>query len=205
MSPIRDLVENERPPNETNELRIVDMNEKYAVPLFEALSNETTLEIYTAIQQEPKTASELKDLTETTLQNTHYHLNKLEEAELIEPVETWLSDRGKEMDVYGPTHSPLILSFANEQNTSRVRKRIRNALGLLGVVSFFSLIVEYAMNFFGPTSQWQQVGAGGYNGQGLLTTTFLQYPGLCVFAIGLVGILAYLIYMSSPTVQQFTS
>ncbi|MFC6752056.1 ArsR/SmtB family transcription factor [Halorubrum tibetense] len=157
------------------------------------------------MQQEPKTPSELKDITETTLQNTHYHLNKLEDAKLVKPVGTWLSDRGKEIDVYGPRHSPLILSFAAEQDAPHIRAQIMSVLGLLGVVSFFSLVVEYAVHFFGPTSQWQQVGAGGYDEQGLLTSTFLQYPGLCVFAIGLVGILAYLIYMSSPTFQQLTS
>lgn len=205
MTSIRDLAQNERPLNEANELRIVDMNEEHAVPLFEALSNETTLAIYNSIQHEPKTATELKGITETTLQNTHYHLKKLEEAELIEPVGTWLSDRGKEMNVYGPTHSPLILSFASKQDTPRIRSRIKSALGLLGVISFFSLMLEYAVQFFGPGSQWQQVGAGGYGGQESLTAIFLQYPGLCVFILGLVGILGYLIFVSSPIDQQFNS
>ncbi|WP_177170758.1 ArsR/SmtB family transcription factor [Halobacterium jilantaiense] len=174
------------------------MNEKDAISLFETLGDETTLKIYTAIQQDPQTPSELREVTDTSLQNTHYHLNKLEDAGLVEPVDTWVSKRGKDMDVYGPTNSPLILSFAAEERTSRIRSRIKNALSILGVISFFSLLVEYAVAVFAePASDWQQVGAGGYGEQRSLTELFFQYPGLCVFVVGLLVVLAYVAFVSS--------
>ncbi|WP_089649832.1 ArsR/SmtB family transcription factor [Halobacterium hubeiense] len=206
MTSIRELAQNERPPDEDGTLRIVDMNDEQAVSLFKTLGDETTLKIYTAIQQEPKTPPELQELTETTLQNTHYHMNKLEDADLIEPVDTWVSDRGKDMNVYGPTNSPLLISFAAERDTPGIRSRILSVLGMVGVVSLVSLFVEYAVDLLvEPASQWQQVGAGGYGEQESLTAIFLQYPGLCVFAFGLLGIFAYLIFVSSTGVKTFKS
>lgn len=206
MASPRDLAQNKRPLGNDGPIRIVDMNEADATSLFEALGDETTLKIYTAIQQDPKTPPELRELTDTSLQNTHYHLNKLEDAELVEPVDTWVSERGKELNVYGPTNSPLILSFAAEEKTPGIRSKIKNALGILGVISFFSLVAEYVVPFFvEPSSSWQQVGAGGYGEQESLTGIFLQYPGLCMFAVGLLMVLAYVGFISLASIREFRS
>jgi len=206
MASPRDLAQNDRPLGRNEPVRIVDMNEEDAISLFKTLGDETTLKIYTAVQQDPKTPSELQELTATSLQNTHYHLNKLEDADLVEPVDTWVSERGKDINVYGPTNSPLILSFAAEEDSPRIRSQIKKALGMLGIISFFSLFVEYAVNLFvEPASDWQQIGAGRYGETGSLTAIFFQYPGLCAFGSGLLVVLAYMAFISSTSIQQFRS
>lgn len=126
------LAQNERPQNSDTTVRIIDVNDETAVSLFKTLADETTLEIYMELQQEPKTAPELRDLSGTTIQNVHYHLNKLEEADLIEPIDTWLSDTGKDINVYGTTHNPLIISFSAKQESERIRSKLKTVLGMVG-------------------------------------------------------------------------
>ena len=45
------------------------------------------------------------------LQNVPYHLDRLCDAELIAPVNTWYSEKGKEMTVYAPTAERLVVRF----------------------------------------------------------------------------------------------
>lgn len=206
MPSISELAQNERPLIEDGVLRVVDMNDDTAASLFKRLGDETTLQIYTAIQQEPKVASELTELSGTTIQNVHYHLNKLEDAGLIESVDTWVSETGKDMDVYGPTNSPLIISFSSEEDAGRIRSKISDVLGVVGAVSFVSLVVEYLVGFFvEPADPWMEVGAGGYDGGGLqFTDVFVQYPGLCVFVVGLAVIALYRLFISPNRVVDIT-
>jgi len=121
-----------------SQLRIAEMNDDDAVQIFKSLSGESACCIYREIQESPKTASELQQVVDTSIQNIHYHLDKLEEAGLIEPVNVRYSKKGTEMSVFGPTHSPLIISFASESTNSDVRvalARLFSAVTILGLVS----------------------------------------------------------------------
>ena len=80
-------------PETNSPLRIAEMHDDDAVQIFKALSGESTCRIYREIQQSPKTAPELQQVLDTSIQNVHYHLNKLEEAGLIEPVDARYSGK----------------------------------------------------------------------------------------------------------------
>lgn len=74
-----------------------------------ALTSETARKLVDHVYADPATASELADAIDTSLQNAQYHLNRLEEAGVIEVIGTWYSKRGTDMDVYGPTNEPLVI------------------------------------------------------------------------------------------------
>jgi predicted ArsR family transcriptional regulator len=76
-----------------------------------ALSSETSQGILAALKKDPGTASDIADQVGTSLQNIHYHLDKLCETGLIEPVDTWYSAKGKEMTVYALTTEQLVIHF----------------------------------------------------------------------------------------------
>ena len=136
--PIRDSVsvDEERDP------RLVDLDEDTADEVFEALSSSTTREIFLELHEQPQAASDLAETTETSVQNVQYHLEKLTEAELIEVVDTWYSERGSEMKVYAPTDESLVL-YAGRDKQSSLRTALRRLVGAFGALVPASLAVGW--------------------------------------------------------------
>jgi DNA-binding transcriptional ArsR family regulator len=128
--PLRQSVELD----DSREPRLVGMDEEVADEVFEALSSGTTRRIFGHLHDEPHTASELADLTGTSVQNVQYHLGKLRDADLVEVVDTWYSERGTEMKVYAPTDESLVL-FAGGEERDRLRDLLKRALAILAVLA----------------------------------------------------------------------
>lgn len=135
----------ERPSNDDAPLRVADMDEDEAVTLFETLGSETTYRAYRHLHEEPKLPRELAAALDSSIQNIHYHLGKLEDAELIESVDTWHSDNGVEMKVYAPVHEPLVISFGSETNRERIQTLLSRVFGIIGAISFSSLIAKFVV------------------------------------------------------------
>ena len=127
--PLRQSVELD----DSREPRLVGMDEEVADEVFEALSSGTTRRIFGHLHDEPHTASELADLTGTSVQNVQYHLGKLRDADLVEVVDTWYSERGTEMKVYAPQDESLVV-FAGGQDRSRLRELLKRAVAILAVL-----------------------------------------------------------------------
>jgi len=91
--------------------------------IFDALASETAREILSILHEDPATMSEIADRIDTSVQNVSYHVNRLERADLVSPVDTWYSTKGREMDVFGATSQPLVLftedaDFEGEQSVT---------------------------------------------------------------------------------------
>jgi len=123
--PLRDTVR----PDESREPRLVDLDEETADEVFETLAASTTREIFLALHREPQTASDLAELTDTSVQNVQYHLQKLQDADLVSAVDTWYSERGSEMQVYAPDDESLVL-YAGRDKQSTFRSLLNRMLGL---------------------------------------------------------------------------
>lgn len=122
------------------EPRLVDMDDERADEVFEALGSGTTRRVLSALHEEPRTASDLADVTDTSVQNAQYHLGKLQDVDLIEPVDTWYSERGTEMTVYAPADEALVL-FAGEDRSRSLRSLLARVVGSVGLLSLVSLLV----------------------------------------------------------------
>lgn len=90
--------------------RLVDIDDDDAGEVFQALSSETARNILSVLRKEPCAPPDLARELDTSIQNVHYHLNNLEEVDLIETIDIWYSEKGVEMNVYALTNDPL--SFA---------------------------------------------------------------------------------------------
>jgi len=87
------------------------------VDALNALSSETAQSILCALDGGPKTTSEIAESVDTSIQNVNYHLRRLKEADLVEPIDTWYSVKGREMTVYALTTEKLVVQFeAAEQS-----------------------------------------------------------------------------------------
>ena len=137
--PIRDTVTQE----EQGGPRFLDLDDDTADEVFEALAAGTTREIFLALHDQPQTASDLAEQTDTSVQNVQYHLGKLKDVELVESVDTWYSERGSEMDVYAPTDESLVL-FAGRDKERSIRSIFNRFVGVASVLAPSSLLVAWA-------------------------------------------------------------
>lgn len=100
---------------------VVGLEETNTSSVFAALSARTARSILSALYETPGTTSELADRVDTSIQNATYHLEKLEDADLITVVDHQYSKKGNEMDVYGPSNGPLVVVGGDEAQTEQTR------------------------------------------------------------------------------------
>jgi len=122
--------------------RLVDISEEAADDVFAALSSGTARAAYKALHDDPRTASDLADLTDTSLQNVRYHLDNLQDAGLVEVVDTWYSERGTEMKVYAPTDTSLVVFAGEDDDRDTVWSVVKNLVGGVGVLGLASVVVQ---------------------------------------------------------------
>ncbi len=67
--------------------------------VLQILSSEAAQEILGAVRNEPRTASDIADAVDRSLQSVSYHLDRLCEADLIEPAETCTRRRDRDDSV----------------------------------------------------------------------------------------------------------
>ncbi len=121
--------------------RVLDLDDAETDEVFSALSSDTARDIYRAIHEEPSPPSDIADRIDSSIQNVRYHLENLEEAGLIEVVDTWYSSRGNEMSVYAPSSDALVLA-ADEDHASRLRTALSRLLGGVVILAMASLAVQ---------------------------------------------------------------
>lgn len=126
----------------TGSLSTVDLTGEEADTFFDALASATTRELLAALYDEPATATELAERSETSLQNVHYHLEKLEAADLIEPVDMVYSSRGREVDVYGPTNRAIVLVAGEASMVQSLKAGLARFVGVLAVLAVGALLVQ---------------------------------------------------------------
>ena len=67
------------------------------------------------LADDPKTASGVAERMGTSVQSVTYHLDRLSDAGVIGPVETWYSKKGKEMTVYGVESEKLVIDLGADE------------------------------------------------------------------------------------------
>ncbi|MFW5950030.1 MAG: ArsR/SmtB family transcription factor [archaeon] len=88
---------------------VVDRDEPTDV--LQVLSSESAQKILGTLKSEPKTASEIAKSVDQSIQNVSYHLDRLCNADLATPIETWYSEKGREMTVYALATEQLVVRF----------------------------------------------------------------------------------------------
>jgi DNA-binding transcriptional ArsR family regulator len=146
--PLRDTVT----PDREREPRLVDLDEDTADEVFEALSSGTTRSIFLSLHENPQTASDLAETTDTSVQNVQYHIGKLEDAELVEVVDTWYSERGTEMKVYAPKDDSLVL-FAGRDKQSTLRSLLNRVAGIVTLLVPVSVLAALGANWTADTEE----------------------------------------------------
>ncbi len=127
---------------EEAEPRVIGVDSDDADDLISALSAGTARELLSALHDEPANPAALADRVDTSLQNAQYHLSNLEDAGVVEVVDTVYSEKGREMNVYAPSDRPLVVYAGTEAETSGLKAALSRLIGALGVLALGSAVVE---------------------------------------------------------------
>lgn len=100
-----------------DEPRVIRLNDAVADLAFETLTSPTTRKILALLYEQPSIPPDIRDEIDTSLQNVHYHLNKLEDVGLIEPAGAGYSEKGTEMTMYAPAKEAVVLVAGAEDFT----------------------------------------------------------------------------------------
>jgi predicted transcriptional regulator len=95
--------------------------------VIDALASGTSRSIMSTLYESPRTASDVAEAVDTSMQNADYHLNKLRDAGLVEVVDTWYSSKGTEMDVYAPASDPLVMFVGRTDTEAPVSDLVDDA------------------------------------------------------------------------------
>lgn len=134
--------------------RLLWLDDEEVEPLIGSLSSSTARSLLTTLHEEPRTASELAEAVDTSLQNVRHHLSNLQEADLVEVTETRYSVKGREMKVYAPVDDSLVVCVGNENERSGLLDSLRRYIGGAVAVLVGALLVHATV----------EVGAGGVAG-----------------------------------------
>ncbi|WP_079990715.1 helix-turn-helix domain-containing protein [Haloarcula sp. CBA1127] len=132
------------------EPRLVGFEDESAEQILSAVASATARRILNQIYTEPTTASEIATEIDSSVQNVSYHLDRLQDADLVEVIETWYSEQGREMDVYAPTNSALVLFVGAERNNPSLTTALRRVFGAVGIVGVVSAITH--LRWSAPTT-----------------------------------------------------
>ena len=124
------------------EPRLLTIDEDAADAVFEALASETARTMFAELQAEPATASALADATDTSVQNSRYHLERLQAADLVEAAGTQYSEKGREMTVYAPADEPLVMFASAGDTRSGLRAVLDRLVGAVAGVAVLSVLVH---------------------------------------------------------------
>jgi len=122
--------------------RLVGLDSEDADAIMAALSAETARVLLAELHDEPAPPGELADRVDTSLQNVQYHLEKLETAGAIEDVGTAYSEKGREMTVYGPADSPLVIYAGERERASGLRAALTRLFTGITALALGSLMVQ---------------------------------------------------------------
>lgn len=178
--------------------RLVAFDDAEAEAILSAVSSTTARRILELVYDEPRPASELADELDTSVQNASYHLERLEDAGLLEVAEVWYSERGREMDVYAPDNSALVLYAGAEEQRTSLSDALHRVLGAVGVVGLASALVHtYAGSPPETGTEPETADVGAFTAQQPEATdptlwetivAFATGPGGAVLALGLATI-----------------
>jgi DNA-binding transcriptional ArsR family regulator len=123
--------------------RVLDLDGEDAAATFDALGSETARRIMAAVYEQPSTPVEVREQVGTSLQNVHYHLDKLEDADLVEPAGVGYSEKGNEMTVYAPASEAVVLFAGDDSERSRLERLVGRILGLYFVLALATVSFHY--------------------------------------------------------------
>ncbi|MGM0448260.1 MAG: ArsR/SmtB family transcription factor [Methanobacteriota archaeon] len=154
---------------EEREPRVVGVDDDEADDLIAALGSETAREILSTLHDRPATKSELANEVDTSLQNVQYHLSRLDDADLVDVVDTAYSEKGREMDVYAAADEPLVLFAGGSEESAGIKTALMRLLGGYGLIGLAAVAAQRLFAVGSLAGSGGDAGASGGDDAGTAT------------------------------------
>lgn len=125
--------------DEDRGLRVLELEDADTERLIGSLSSDTARELFSALHEEPATASELAETVDSSLQNVRHHLSNLQKADLVYVVDTRYSSKGREMKVYAPRDEALVVCVGE---SAGLLDSIEQLVGAIAALALGSVLVQ---------------------------------------------------------------
>lgn len=125
--------------------RVVKLDSPSATAIIKAISSETARRIVAALHEDPRPPSRIAEAVETSIANVNYHLENLQRVDLVTDVDTWYSEKGREMRVYAPTDDPLVFA-GTESRASQVRSLLQRVAASVVLLAAASALVQWVVS-----------------------------------------------------------
>lgn len=146
------------------EFEVVGVDEDVA-PVLDALASDTAREVLNAIYENPGTPSEIAGRLDMSIQKVAYHLEKLEDVDLIDVAGTRYSEKGQEMTVYEPPDDPLVLFVGTRERKNRLRSLVRRVIPSVTILALAGLLVQGLFGGSGSLLPFLGDGSSGDGGE----------------------------------------
>jgi DNA-binding transcriptional ArsR family regulator len=179
------------------QLRVLDVDGEETDDVLDALASDTSRALFRELFEEPAPPSEIAARVDTSVQNVNYHLTNLQEAGLVEAIDTRYSEKGNEMTVYGPATDPLVF-VGNRELRPRVQRSLTDVVTGLGILGVAGLFVQWgAEQLFGAGSgSGTAVGPASVNGPPSGTPDTISWLVFQVFEPGLLFFVGALLFVA---------
>ena len=124
----------------SDEAELLCIDNDQTTEILDSLSSDTSRTVFRHVNEEPQTATDLAQELDTSVQGVTYHLDNLCDAGLIDVLDTCYSEKGREMDVYGPSEQPYLVFLgisSDEPGLQAAFKRFAYSIGPVGI--FFAI------------------------------------------------------------------
>lgn len=133
----------------SDEPRLLCMDDERTGEVLATLSSETSREVFRAVVEDPKAATDVADDLGVPVQNVAYHLDNLEEAGLIRVVDVHYSEKGQEMEIYGPSEDPLLVFLGSSEDRPGMVSAFKRFSGAIGPVAVLLAVGETLARLLG--------------------------------------------------------
>ncbi|MFB6232755.1 MAG: ArsR/SmtB family transcription factor [Haloarculaceae archaeon] len=114
---------------------VLYINSEQTGEVISTLAGDTALRVFRTLTEQALTASEVADRLDTSVQSVSYHLENLEDADLVEVIDTCYSEKGREMDIYGVTSEPKVLVLGTRDDETCLRSAFGQLAGAVGITA----------------------------------------------------------------------
>lgn len=132
----------------SDDATVVFLDDDRVDAVVEAVGSDTAREILRRLLAEPLTASELATELDMTVETVSYHLEALEERELISECDTVYSEKGREMTVYAIATDPTVVIFGSSDDEAQLRAAVSQLASALGPVAVLIALKQSLSDVF---------------------------------------------------------
>lgn len=141
--------------------RIVELGSNQSQVVLDALSSKTTRTVLLEIHSEPASISQVSNRVDSSIQNIKYHIDKLNEAGLVEETGEWHTEGGNQMTLYGPTDKAILLVASDDDPESVLKRAVKKFTAILFGTVASATVLYKALSYSSSTGSNQMTTNSG--------------------------------------------